>query len=169
MLTRMYQIEAKRHLVAHLFRPDEGWQVTVHLDPMELATGGTQPVGKKAIATDASQWLREQGVALAKQDIYGPADLVAAHPTRGTVVVEVENDTRRQREQALYSAFGQVVTTMRGLADGISFGLAFPDAPEWERQARKLPTEVCRRLMLSIWLVSPSSVRCITDEMTAGN
>jgi hypothetical protein len=160
----MYQIEVKRHLVANAFNPADGWNVTVHLDQMELANGGQHAPEKRAIAVECKQWLAEHGVTLSAHDIYGPADLVAKHPTHGTHIIEVEGDSSRQREQSLYSAFGQVVTTMGNLPAGISFGIAFPDSPEWQRQAQKMPAEVCRRLNLLIWLVSASASRNFQPE-----
>jgi len=155
----MYQIEVKRQLVADLFPPSAGWFVTVHLDSMELGNGGQHTDDKRAIAASCRQWLAQQGVKIGKHDIYGPADLVALHPEHGTIIVEVEGDSKRQREQALYSAFCQVVTTMGTLPSGVSYGVAFPDTPSWIRQVQKLPGEVCRRLNLHIWLASTSATR----------
>lgn len=136
----------------------------MHLDAMELANGGQHASDKQAIAAAYKQSFVEQGVMLNAHDIYGPADVVATHPAHGTHVIEVEGDSARQPEQSLYSAFGQVVTKMSSLPAGVSFGIAFPDAPKWQRQVQKIPAEVCCRLNLRIWLVSASASRNFQPE-----
>lgn len=158
-VTKMYQIEVKRYLVESQFNPSDGWSVTMHLDPMELANGGKHPRDKKSRAEICQKWLREKGVNLSKHDVYGPADLVATHKEHGTHIVEVEGDSSKQAEQSLYSAFGQISTVMGDFTSGISFGIAFPDLPKWQRQVMKIPSEVRSRLKLNVWLVSSQSAR----------
>lgn len=155
----MYQIEVKRLLVQHAFDPCEGWEVTIHLDSMELAIGGSHRHDKHGIAADCKKWLSDKNVSLTAHDIYGPADLVATHADHGTFVIEVEGDSTRQSEQAMYSALGQVILSMGKLPIGVFFGIAFPDSPTWERQVQKIPREVYQRLNLKAYLVSNSLLR----------
>src|SRR5215213_3296741 len=103
----MYQVELKRALIQHLFSPEEGWSVVVHLDPMELARGGSHPSGKAEAAQDCVEWFHEKGVRMEVDREYGKADLVARHPDHGIVIIEVEGKSRRLRTQAFYSALGQ--------------------------------------------------------------
>ena len=78
-----------------------------------------------------------QGVKIVAHQLYGRADLVAVKEGVGTFVVEVEGDSSRQREQAMYSALGQVVLSMRDPSPVISYALAVLDSEQWERQLRK--------------------------------
>jgi len=158
---QMYQIEVKRHLVAHSFKPSDGWEVTVHLDPMEVANGGSHRPNKAAIARDCREWLKRKGVTESKHKEYGLADFVAVHPVHGTHVIEVEGDSSRQPSSAFYSAVSQVLTVMGDFPKRVSYGVAFPNTSRWERQAEKLSPEVRRRLNLSIWFVSGSVCRTI--------
>ena len=75
-----------------------------------------------------------------------------------TVVVEIEGDSSRQQEQALYSALGQAVLLMTTDGD-IRYGLAVPDTPSWERQMAKIPADICDRLSLTLSLVGETGVR----------
>lgn len=154
----MYQLEVKRYLVEHQFPPADGWEVTVDLDAMERARGGRHPPDKKERARRAEDWLVTAGVRIGPHPEFGRADLVAVKPRVATVVVEVEGDSSRQKEQALYSALGQAVLLMR--ADGDTrYGLAVPDTPSWERQLAKIPAHVSDRLALTLWLVGETEVR----------
>ena len=72
--------------------------------------------------------------------------------------MEVEGESKRQKEQALYSALGQIVLQMKAHCD-IRYGLAVPDTPAWERQMGKIPGYICDRLSLTLWLVSATGVR----------
>ena len=154
----MYQLEVKRYLVEHQFSPTDGWEVTIDVDPMERATGGQHPPGKRERARRAEEWLANAGARIGTHPDFGRADLVAAKPGVATVVVEVEGESSRQKEQALYSALGQTVLLMRVNGD-IRYGLAVPDTPSWERQMAKIPTCVCDRLSLTLWLVGETGVR----------
>ena len=120
----MYQLEVKRWLVHYLFPPSEGWCVRVHVDAMERAIGEQHPRDKKARVERAEAELSALGASIGLHPELGPADVVAKHPQHGTVVVEVEGQSSRQREQALYSALGQLVLLMRGGKQ--RFVLAFP-------------------------------------------
>lgn len=153
----MYQLEVKRWLVAHRFRPKDGWQVHVDIDAMERAKGGQHRIGKVEIAAAAETALREMGVVIGAHPVYGRADIVASHPEDGCFVVEVEGESSRQKEQALYSALGQLVLQADGM--GHRLMLAIPDEPAWERQLLKIPVHACDILGISCLLVSVRGTR----------
>lgn len=154
----MYQLEVKRYLVEHQLPPTDGWEVTIDVDPMERAKGGQHPSDKQERARRAEEWLVNAGAKIGSHPVFGRADLVAAKPGTATLVVEVEGDSKRQKEQALYSALGQAVVLMKVDAD-THYGLAVPDTPLWEHQMAKIPTCVCDRLSLTLWLVGRTGVR----------
>ena len=159
----MYQLEVKRYLVEYQFRPADGWEVTVDVDAMERANGGRHPPDKQERARRAEACLVTAGARIGAHPDFGRADLVAAKPGVVTVVVEVEGDSSRQPEQALYSALGQTVLLMR--ADtSIRYGLAVPDTASWERQMAKIPAYVADRLSLTLWLVGKTGVRELKRE-----
>lgn len=155
----MFQLHIKRLLVEHRFPVADGWDVTVDVDSMERGVKGQHPPEKKAIAAENEAWLRRQGVRIVAHPIFGRADLVATKKGLGTFVVEVEGKSARQKEQAVYSALGQIVLSMGNPDPAIQYGLAVPDSPEWERQIRKIPTRVQSLLKLNLWLVSERGVR----------
>lgn len=154
----MYQLEVKRYLVEHRFPPTDGWEVTIDVDAMERAKGRKHPPDKQERARRAEEWLKNAGAKIGSHPDFGRADVVAAKPGAATVVVEVEGDSKRQPEQALYSALGQAVVRMKVDAD-TRYGLAVPDTPLWEHQMAKIPTSVCERLSLTLWLVDKTGVR----------
>ena len=161
----MYQLEVKAMLVESLFPRVNGWFVTVDMDAMERARGGKHPLGKLERVQAAEAQLRNKlAVTLGAHPKFGRADVVAEHPVLGTVVVEVEGESSRQREQAVYSALGQLVILMHDFEDTTSYAIAVPDTPEWERQVTKIPEAVAERLRLRLYLVSDSGVR----ELQAG-
>lgn len=155
----MYQLEVKRWLVEHYFPPKCGWKVTVDVDAMERAKGGTHAADKRERAAAAETALRELGVTVGAHPEFGRADVVAEHADKGTFVVEVEGRSSRQKEQALYSALGQLVLQMQG--SNYQFVLAVPDDGYWERQLRKVPDHARNVLGLSCVLVSQHGVRDI--------
>lgn len=155
----MYQLQVKRWLIAHLFQPIEGWRVTVDIDAMERGKGDQHPAEKKVIAAECEAWLRDQGVKVDAHPRYGRADLVAEHNQRGIYVVEVEGKSSRQKEQAMYSAVGQVVLSMREASPTIRYAVAVPDEPGWEKQLKKIPPPVLSLLRLELFLVSEWGVR----------
>ena len=144
----VHQIEVKRSLVEHRFPSSEGWTVIVDLDPMELGKGGKHPAGKSAVAESCLAWFEAAGIQIGKDEQFGRADVVARHPVRGTVVVEVEGDSSKQKEQALYSALGQLLLLMGPGSQQRSFAVAVPDSPPWERQLAKVPARVRDLLQL---------------------
>ncbi len=154
----MYQLEVKRWLVDHCFSATEGWKVTVDIDSMERGIAGQHPPDKRAIADECEQWLHDHKVEIVAHQLYGRADLVAEKEGR-TFVIEVEGDSSRQREQAMYSALGQIVLSMRDSSSQISYGLAVPDSPQWENQLKKIPPHIRCLLNLNLFLVSKTGVR----------
>ena len=143
--TVMNQLEVKRYLVEHQFPFIDGWEVSVDVDAMERGQGGQHPPDKPDRARRAEAWLENEGVRIGAHPEFGRADLVAAKPGVGTVVVVVEGDSANQPEQALYSALGQAVLSMKAVGD-TRYALAVPDAPAWERQLAKSPAHVPERL-----------------------
>ena len=154
----MYQLEVKRYLVQHQFPPADGWEVTVDVDPMELDQGGRQSADKQKRAACANQWLKDAGVTIGCDPEFGRVDLVARKPSASTVAVEIEGDSSRQKEQSLYSALGQVLLQMRPEPD-LRYGLAVPDTTSWQKQIAKIPTHICNKLSLTLWLVGKTEVR----------
>ena len=160
----MYQLQVKRWLVAHQFPPVKGWTVTVDIDSMERGIAGQHPPEKRAIAADCETWLKSQGVSIVSHPLYGRADLVAKNDQRGTFVVEVEGDSSRQKEQAMYSALGQIILSMGEPSPNIQYALAVPDSSAWESQLRKIPEHVRTLLKLELLLVSEQGVRVLRAE-----
>lgn len=152
----MYQLEVKQWLVAWRFPPSDGWSVWVDVDAMERAKGGKHPPDKRERAQIAEARLRSSGVQIGAHPQFGRADVVAEHPQHGLWLIEAEGQSSRQREQAVYSALGQLVLQMGGQA--LNFALAAPDDPVWERQLRKVPSHARAALRLHCWLVSPLGV-----------
>lgn len=153
----MYQLEVKRWLVADRFPPSEGWTVHADIDAMERANGGQHRPDKAERARIAEAALIEMGVKIGSHPVFGRADIVAEHPVKGLFIVEVEGNSSRQKEQALYSALGQLVLQMDGSPH--TFMLAVPDEPAWERQFLKIPPHARSLLKLTCVLVSENGVR----------
>lgn len=155
----MYQLEVKAALIAQKFRPGDGWSVTVDVDAMERAIGGTHPDDKLSRASAAYARLEALKVVLGtKHALYNRADIVAKHDLYGTFVVEVEGSSARQREQAMYAAIGQLLVAMRHDSTSVSYAIAVPEEPEWRRQIEKLPLQVLAKLKLRVFLVNAESV-----------
>ena len=162
----MYQLEVKRWLVFHKFPAAAGWDVTIDIDSMERGERGQHPDDKRAIAAECEIWLRTQGVKIVAHQLYGRADLVAVNEALGTIVIEVEGDSSRQKEQAMYSALGQLVLSMKESSPTVRYVLAVPDSEGWERQLRKVPARIQELLSLKLWLVSERGVRTISGHVT---
>jgi len=148
----MFQIEVKRWLVNYRFPPSDGWKVTVDIDSMELANGGTHTEGKADKAREAKVALVELGAKIGKHHKFGRADVVAEHHEHGLWLVEVEGQSARQKEQAMYSALGQLVLQMKG--DQFHAAVAVPSEPSWEKQVAKVPPHARHLLGLTFILVS---------------
>lgn len=153
----MYQLEVKRWLVAHRFPPSDGWQVHVDVDAMERAKGGQHKPDKAARASAAEAALKNMGATIGAHDEFGRADIVAEHPKQGLFIVEVEGNSARQKEQAVYSALGQLILQIDGRSHG--FVLAVPDESTWEKQIHKIPSHARTMLGLTCVLVSEHGVR----------
>ncbi|WP_287605105.1 hypothetical protein [Thiothrix sp.] len=124
---------------------------------MERAKGGQHKPGKAERANVAESALLNMGVTIGAHPEFGRADIVAQHPRHGLFVVEVEGNSSRQKEQAMYSALGQLVLQMQGTKYG--FVLAVPDEPAWQKQLLKVPPHARAALGLSCVLVSDQGVR----------
>jgi len=157
----MYQLEVKKWLVFHKFPVTDGWDITVDIDSMERDDKGQHHPDKRTIAHDCEAWLRAHGVKIVAHQLYGRADLVAAKERSGTFVVEVESDSSKQKEQAMYSALGQLVLSMGDPSPQITYALAVPDSEQWKRQLMKIPTRIRELLRLQLWLVSEEGVRSL--------
>lgn len=153
----MYQLEVKRWLIAHRFHPNAGWKVYVDVDATERAKGGQHKPDKAKRARAAEDALVSMGATIGAHAEFGRADIVAEHPKDGLFIVEVEGASSRQKEQAVYSALGQLVLQMHGRKHG--FVLAVPDEASWEKQLRKIPPHARETLGLSCVLVSERGVR----------
>jgi hypothetical protein len=153
----VYQLEVKQWLVSYRFPPSEGWRVCVDIDAMERAKGGQHKPEKAGCARVAEAALVGMGVTIGAHPEFGRADIVAEHPKHGLFVVEVEGNSSRQKEQAMYSALGQLLLQMQGTKHG--FVLAVPDEPSWEKQLLKIPQHARAKLGLSCVLVSAQGVR----------
>jgi hypothetical protein len=150
----MFQIEVKRWLVNYRFPPGDGWKVTVDIDSMERANGGTHAEGKAEKAREAEAALIELGAKIGSHPRFGRADIVAEHYEHGLWLVEVEGQSSRQKEQAMYSALGQLVLQMKG--EPFHAAVAVPDDPSWKRQLAKVPGHARQLLDITLILVSPS-------------
>lgn len=126
---------------------------------MERAKGGQHKAGKIERAGVAEVALLSMGVTIGAHPEFGRADIVAEHQKKGLFVVEVEGDSSRQKEQAVYSALGQLVLQMQGVKH--SFVLAVPDEALWEKQLLKIPQYARATLGLSCVLVSEQGVRAV--------
>jgi hypothetical protein len=100
-------------------------------------------------------------VKIVAHPLFGRADLVAAKEGFGTFVVEVEGKSSRQKEQAMYSAIGQIVLSMKESRSDLHYAVATPDNSEWERQLLKVPEAVKQTLKLHLLLVSQEGVRVL--------
>ncbi len=139
----------------------DGWDVTLDIDSMERGEKGQHPPDKKARARECEDWLRAQRVKIGAHPPYGRVDLVATKEEVGTFVVEVEGDSSRQKEQAMYSALGQLLLSMVNTASSTRYVLAVPDSEQWTRQLEKVPVRVRELLRLQLWVVSEAGVRVV--------
>jgi len=150
----MYQLEVKKWLVSHRFPPKDGWKVQVDVDAMERLDHRPGKADRARVAEDA---LIRMGAAIGPHPEFGRADIVAEHPTKGLFIVEVEGMSSRQKEQAIYSALGQLVLQMQGRLH--KFVLAVPDDESWAAQVRKIPKHACTVLGLQCLLISEHGIR----------
>ena len=156
--SRLYQVEVKLELVRLAFPPSAAWIVTVDVDPMERARGGVHPSDKSERAASALKQLKALGVSIGEHDIHGRADIVADHPELGRRIVEVEGDSSRQPDQAMYSALGQILLKWRGTTEHLRYGLAVPNSRRWRQQLVKIPSSIRELLGLELYLVGPGTL-----------
>ena len=67
----MLQIEVKYFLIKNKLNPIDGWKVSTHLDPMELGKGNQNKPEKKEIASKYLELLKQLGVTVKVNPIYG--------------------------------------------------------------------------------------------------
>lgn len=155
----MYQLVVKYHIVKFFLESDNGWEFYMHIDPMERAQGTQHKPDKKDLVLAAEKKLKELGVRFTNKPKFEKVDIYAEHPKFGKFLIEVEGKSSKQKEQALYSALGQLVLKMNGNTDINHYCLAFPDTKEWEITALKIPKYIKEFLKLKIFLVSESKLR----------
>ena len=157
----MYQIEVKLGLIEHAFNPSVGWVVHCHLDGMELGKGQQQAAAKREIAEACMSKMSALGAMLACHTRFPRADIVAIKASTGEVhLIEVEGTSTRQREQAVYSALGQVLFKMCDAPElgRLAYGLAVPDEPRWRTMVERIPAMAREALALHVYLVSGTGV-----------
>ena len=163
--TSLYQLEVKLGLARFPFQPAAGWRLTMHVDPMERGMGGRHARGKVKRANQALRELRRLGVTIGTHTIFGPVDVVADHSSEPTHLIEVEGESGRQREQALYSSLGQLLLSMKIWNPSVVYGIAVPDTREWWKQLQKIPLELTKRLRLWGYSVGVNSCTRIEPGM----
>ena len=89
---------------------------------------------------------------------FGQVDVVTDHEHGALRLIEVEGESGRQREQALYSSLGQLLLSMKLWSDEVGYGIAVPDTREWVRQVQKIPSDLNKRLHLWRYLVGLNSM-----------
>jgi len=166
MTTALYQLEVKLGLARFPFQASAGWPLTMHVDPMERGVGGRHPKGKAKRANEALRQLRRLGVIIGTHKLFGPVDVVTEHPREGTRLIEVEGESGRQREQALYSSLGQLLLSIKIWNNDMAYGIAVPDTREWWQQLQKIPLELTKRLHL--WRSSVGVNSCTSIESRSG-
>jgi hypothetical protein len=119
---------------------------------MELARGGHHPPDKAERAATAERALRDLGASVGVHERFGRVDFVADQQGGLRHFIEVEGDSRKQPEQAMYSCLGQVVVAMKSWGPSDRYGIAVPDSPGWLRQLAKIPVEVRQRLSLDLYM-----------------
>jgi hypothetical protein len=157
----MYQLEVKYNLVKHMFSPQQGWEVLVDIDAMERAKGSQHTPDKKAKVQKAEDSLVRLGASVGAHKTCGRVDVFASHKEHGIYLVEVEGQSSKQKEQAMYSAIGQVVLMMNSSSKKINYAIAVPFSLEWERQINKIPERVKNILNLHCLLVSEHRVKSL--------
>lgn len=149
----LYQLEVKLNLIKVFFNPAGGWRVTVDVDPMERGKGNQQKPEKIERAEAAFEALSALDVKIGAHDQFGRVDVVADHHDHGQHLIEVEGDSSKQKEQALYSALGQVILSMSVIGPDLHYGLAVPANRAWRRQIAKIPVGAKERLGLYLYAV----------------
>ncbi len=153
----MYQLEVKRWLIADKFPASAGWTISVHVDGMERARGGSHPPDKRDAVDTAYRALDQmEHVQLQAHETLKTADVVVSDASGIRYVIEVEGDSGKQREQQVYSALGQLLVQMG--APSVRYVVAAPRSEAWRAQLAKIPARVRDRLGIECWLVDDSGV-----------
>ncbi len=92
MPENLYQLEVKLGLARFPFQASAGWRLTMHVDAMERAKGGTHPRGKIRRANAALRQLRELGVTIGPHKLFGPVDVVAEHASSRVLASQTGNE-----------------------------------------------------------------------------
>lgn len=137
----MCQLEVKRTIVQNRCLPCNGWSVNVGVDAMERTKGGWHTGRQKEAAALVVGWLVSNGVKIGAHPRYDRAVLVALKPDSRTLVVKVEDQSSRRKEQAVISTLGQTLVSMKEDAECM-FIVAAPDTSDWEKQLRKVPARI---------------------------
>lgn len=109
----LYQLEVKLGLAKSAFPAAEGWRLTMHVDPMEKGMGGKHPPGNVERVTAALHEWGALGVVIGTHKQFGRVDVVAEHEQGPLRLIEVEGESSKQKEQAVYSALGQLLMSMK--------------------------------------------------------
>ena len=133
--------------------------MTVDIDAMERAKGPQHKPDKKKKVAKAESLLIQLGAIIGSHKLHGRVDVSASHPSKGNYFIEVEGQSSKQKEQAMYSAIGQTILMMDTHNSKDTYALAVPDTPEWERQMLKIPDRVKTLLCLKCFMVSQDGVR----------
>lgn len=155
----MYQLEVKYNLIKNMFNPNHGWDVIVDIDSMERGKGSQNKPEKIERVKISEEKLIQLGVKINNKTPYGRVDILALHPVHGIHLIEVEGKSSKQKEQALYSALGQIILLINEKTKDLNYGIAVPDNTNWETQLRKLPNYIKEKLNIKCYLVSDEEVR----------
>jgi len=142
-----------------MFHPRDGWDVMVDIDAMERAKGNQQKQDKKKRVRIAEQAIVDAGVSIGAHPFYGRVDVVATHSEFGTYLIEAEGKSSKQKEQAVYSALGQMILMMGKSETNLTNAIAVPDQKDWEFQLKKIPNRIKNMLKMECLLVSKTGVR----------
>lgn len=132
----------------------------VHLDPMEMGKGPQQSKNYKKInvSRDCIAWFKKESILIDKATGSGKIDLVAKKTDGHIYYIEVEGDSSKQTEQAVYSALGQLIFKMKQFDKKVTYAIAAPNSDTWKANLIKIPIEVCAKLNITRYLVAQNAV-----------
>ena len=154
----MYKLEIKAALISAKFLPGNGWAVCVNIDGSEK---GLKDANKRARVEPAERIIRSAKVRIGRHSVFGAKDIVAEHPQLGTIVLKAIGLSRKQPEQELYSALGQLILSMDQLNGSVIYVVAAPDEPEWVEWMTRVPLALRQALHLELWAISDGGSRVI--------
>ena len=96
-------------------------RVAKDIDPEVKRRPAIEEMGRAAAAATE---LEKLGARLSSHPVFGRVDVAADHAEHGLRLAEVEGESSRQPEQALYSALGQVLLSMKLEGAQVRYGLA---------------------------------------------